>query len=332
VLRLDDRTGNVLTTIAAFAAVVAVAYTVRALIVAAVLGLLLAYLLEPIVAWLERLLSGHSRHARGMAIAAVYGIGALMAIGAAYSVVPAVVDQFHRLQESVPAVQARVDAVRGTGLGRAISGVMPGATRTVVSTVENGAWLLMAPVLAVFFLGDRAALLDGTVDLFARQGDRRRAKRTVQQVDLTLAGYTRAQLALAALSAAFYTIAMLVLRVPYSLALGILGGALELVPIVGWIVAATAILLSASVAGAQWVLMAVLIVAWRLVLNFVISPRIMGDRLDMKPSSVLVGLLIGSQVAGFAGAILSVPAIAVCRVVWQERTSRETAPAALVQR
>jgi len=54
VLTLDDRTGNVLTTITVFAAVAAIAYVANATIVVFVLALLLVYLLEPLVAWVER--------------------------------------------------------------------------------------------------------------------------------------------------------------------------------------------------------------------------------------------------------------------------------------
>jgi len=54
VFTLDDRTGNVLTTITLFAAVAAIAYVANATIVVFVLALLLAYLLDPLVAWVER--------------------------------------------------------------------------------------------------------------------------------------------------------------------------------------------------------------------------------------------------------------------------------------
>lgn len=330
-LTLDDRTGNVLTTIAAFAAVVGVAYKAHATLVAAILGLLLAYLLEPIVAWLARLLSKNA-HARGLAIGAVYGMGAVVAIAAAYSVVPVVIDEFRQLQASIPALAAQVDAMRGTGIGRVLSSAANGGTHVAVSAAEEGVWLLLAPVLAVFFLKDRDKLLEGAGDLIARRGDRRRAQRTIQEVDRTLAEYTRAQLALAGLSAAFYVIATMTLRIPSAFALGIMGGALELVPIVGWIIAAMGILLSAWLAGSHWILLAVLIVVWRLVQNFVNSPRIMGGHLQMSPLSVLVGLMLGGQIGGFAGAILSVPVIAVCRVLWLGRESADAAPAALVRR
>jgi predicted PurR-regulated permease PerM len=331
VFRLDDRTGNVLTTIASFAAVIAVAYTARETIVAGVLALLLAYILEPIVSWVERRLSNRS-HPRGLAIAAVYGVGAMVAIATADGLLPLVIDQFRALRASIPALAARADAMRGTGFGRTVSTATAGATRVAVSVAREAAWFLLVPVLAVFFLDDRAALLEAAVNLGARRGDPGRAQRTIQKVDHTLAEYTRAQLALAGLSAAFYLIMMLVLRVPCALALALIGGALELVPIVGWIIAAMGILLSAWLAGSHWILLGVLIVVWRLVQNFVNSPRIMGGHLQMSPLSVLVGLMLGGQIGGFAGAILSVPVIAVCRVLWLGRESADAAPAALIRR
>jgi predicted PurR-regulated permease PerM len=114
-------------------------------------------------------------------------------------------------------------------------------------------------------------------------------------------------------------------------ALGIIGGALEFVPVLGWIVAAIGMLLSAWLADAHWIWMAALIVMWRFVQNFVNSPRVMGDRLQLEPLTVLFALMVGSEVGGLAGAILSIPVVAVLRIVWTERASRDTSPVALVK-
>src|SRR5690349_12828923 len=62
--------------------------------------------------------------------------------------------------------------------------------------------------------------------------------------------------------------------------------------------------------------MAVLIVAWRLVQDYVNSPRSMGRSLKLPPLVVLVGFMIGGQVGGIAGIYLSVPIVAVLRTVW----------------
>jgi predicted PurR-regulated permease PerM len=124
---------------------------------------------------------------------------------------------------------------------------------------------------------------------------------------------------------------MVLLGVPYALGLGIVGAALEFVPVVGWLVAAAAILVSAWLVDAHWIWMAGLILGWRLVQNFVTSPRVMGGRLQMEPITVLFALMVGSQIGGFAGAILSIPAAAVFRIVWLDRTSRDPSAVTLVK-
>jgi predicted PurR-regulated permease PerM len=330
VLTLDQRTTSILTTIAAYAAVVAVVLVAHATLAAFVVGLLLAYLLEPIVAGVERLLPS-GWHARGVAIAVVYVIATVIVVIAGYSAAPTVANQFRRLATALPEVTARINEGGITSRSDLISSVTSRASQAAVSAVEDAAWLLVAPVVAIFFLGNRARYLDGAVDLLARRADRTRAKRTIQQVDQALAEYTRGQVVLAGLSAAFYGVCMVALGIPYALALALLGGALEFVPAVGWMAAAVAILASASHAHAHWIWMAVLIVAWRLLQNFANSPRVMGDRLRLEPMTVLFALMIGSQIDGLAGAILSIPAVAVWRVIWMEDVARDTSPVALVK-
>jgi predicted PurR-regulated permease PerM len=70
------------------------------------------------------------------------------------------------------------------------------------------------------------------------------------------------------------------------------------------------------------------IVVWRLVQNFVISPRVVGDRLQMEPITVFFALMAGGQIAGLLGVVLAVPVVAVARILWRERTSRQNAAAA----
>ena len=138
------------------------------------------------------------------------------------------------------------------------------------------------------------------------------------RVDTMLARYIRAQLALAALSFVFYTVSMLILGFPYAIALGVLGGALEFLPAVGWIASAAVILTIGFLTHAHWIWMAGLLMLWRLVQDYVNSPRIMGDNLELQPLTVIFALMVGGQLGGIAGLYLSVPAVAVLRIVWLE--------------
>lgn len=140
-----------------------------------------------------------------------------------------------------------------------------------------------------------------------------------------LAKYIRAQLALAGLSFVFYSVSMLVLGFPDAIALGLLGGVLEFLPAVGWIVSAGAILTIGFLTHSHWIWMAALLIVWRLVQDYVNSPRIMGGSLELQPLTVVFALMVGGQVGGVAGVYLAVPAVAVLRIVWLECFSSRNA-------
>jgi predicted PurR-regulated permease PerM len=157
-------------------------------------------------------------------------------------------------------------------------------------------------------------------------------ERVLRQVDAMLTKYVRAQLALAGLSFVFYSVSMLLLGFPYAMALGFLGGALEFLPAVGWITAAALMLTMGFLTHAHWIWMAVLLVIWRLFQDYVNSPRIMGKTLELEPLTVLVALMVGGQVGGIAGLYLSVPAVAVLRIVLLGFTEDRSAALVAVDR
>ena len=104
---------------------------------------------------------------------------------------------------------------------------------------------------------------------------------------------------------------------------------MEFLPAVGWIASAVVILTTGFLTHSHWIWMAGLLVVWRLVQNYVNSPRIMGNNLELQPLTVIFALMVGGQVGGIAGAYLSIPAVAVLRIVWLECFSTLESPATL---
>src|SRR5262249_26989748 len=199
----DDRTGNVLTTVALFAAGAAVAYAARDTLVLVILSLLVAYLVEPSVAWVEARLPARAA-GRTNAIAVVYSVGALLIAGAAYAAFPAIARQMRQLASAPDMLRRAADLSFIAQHKDTIAGAAERAVAAVVGAVERAGFLALAPIVAVFFLVNRSALIERTVDLFAGQRDRARVQRTVERVDTMLAGYIPARLPVAGLSAAFY--------------------------------------------------------------------------------------------------------------------------------
>lgn len=336
-LSIDDRAGNVVTTVALFSIAAAVLYLARSAFFILLLSLLFAYLLEPLVTFSQQ----HTRlgrRNRTWAIAQVYLAGFALLGGIGYGLGPVLLRQIKSLNAALPQILGGLSAGNAAvqlgakhGLSAAqqqqihewlarnhdfIARLFERGAASAAYIAESAIWLFVIPILAIFILRDGRQLADGVVDAVGRGRDHTRLKQIVAQVDSMLAKYVRAQLALAGLSFVFYTASMLLLGFPYAIALGLVGGALEFLPAVGWFASAAAILTIGFLTHAHWIWMALLLVLWRLVQDYVNSPHIMGENLQLQPLTVLFVLMVGGQVGGVAGLYLSVPAVAVLRIVW----------------
>jgi predicted PurR-regulated permease PerM len=350
---IDDRTGNVMTTLAIYLAAAAILYLARSAFFILLLSLLFAYLLEPAVALVQQ----HSRlgqRKRAWAIAQVYLVGIVVLSGLGYEFGPRLVGQIKNLNAAVPQIlqglsSGKTAADLGTrhGVSAAeqqrihdwlahnhdfIARVFERSAASAAHVSASAVWLFAVPILAIFILRDGRQLADSIVETVGRRRDQTMVKRILGQVDSMLGKYVRAQLALAGLSFVFYSASMLVLKFPYAIALGVLGGVLEFLPAVGWVASAAAILTIGFLTHAHWIWMAALLLLWRLVQDYVNSPRIMGNNLQLQPLTVLFALMVGGQVGGIAGLYLSVPAVAVLRIVWLGCSSIGSSPNSIANR
>jgi predicted PurR-regulated permease PerM len=336
---LDDRAGNVVTTVALFVAAATILYMARGSFLVLLLSLLFAYLIEPAVTWVQN----HSRVGRKnriWAIAQVYLIMALLLGSLGYKFGPHFVAQFKNFNAAVPGIlegissgkavanlegKLSLSATQQARIQEALTQHHGFITRAFGQGAEFAAyvaasaiWLFAIPIVAIFVLRDGGLIEDAIIEAAGRRGDGALVKRILQRVDTMLAKYIRAQLALAGLSFLFYGVAMLALRFPYAIALGFLGAVLEFLPAIGWIASAIAILTTGFLTHSHWIWMAGLLILWRVVQNYVNSPRIMGKNLELQPLTVVFALMVGAQVGGIAGIYLSVPTVAVLRIVWLE--------------
>jgi predicted PurR-regulated permease PerM len=336
-LSTDDRAGNVMTTVAVFVIVAAILYLARGVFFILLLSLLFAYLLEPAVTFIQR----HSRlgrENRTSAIAQVYLAGVLTLGSLGYEFGPHLVRQIKSFKAGVPQIleglsngksAANLGAKHGLDSAQQrrihdwlarnhdlITHIFERGAASAAYVAESAVWLFAVPILAIFILRDGRQSANAIVNAFARGRNNPAVKRILGQVDAMLAKYIRAQVALAGLSFVFYSVSMLVLKFPYAIALGFLGGILEFLPGIGWIASATVILTIGFLTHTHWIWMAGLLLLWRLVQDYVNSPRIMGNSLQLQPLTVLLALMVGGQIGGIAGLYLSVPTVAVLRIVW----------------
>jgi predicted PurR-regulated permease PerM len=125
--------------------------------------------------------------------------------------------------------------------------------------------------------------------------------------------YIRAQVILGGLSLIYCSTAMLELGFPNAIALGVMAGILEFIPIAGWMIAGVTIVSAGALAHAHWTWMLVLLCAWRILMDYLISPRVM--ELEIHPLLAIFAMMVGGAPGGIVGIYLSMPLVATLRVI-----------------
>ena len=179
-------------------------------------------------------------------------------------------------------------------------------------------WIILIPILAVFFLRDGRALSEGAIQTVDQRSQRQFLRGISEDISEMLASYIRAQLTLAIISLVVYIVVLEILRVPYAIVLGTLGGAMEFIPVVGPAVAALMILGVGFLTSYHHMLLLVIFLGlWRLVQDYVNSPRIMGGKMELHPLAALFAVLVGGEIGGVVGVYLSIPIMATLRIFWR---------------
>ncbi|HEU5401434.1 MAG TPA: AI-2E family transporter [Terriglobales bacterium] len=333
----DQRTARVILTVLLFAAVLGFLWLARKPLIIFLFAVLFAYLLEPLVAWVQP----RVRNSRGLAILSVYVVGlvGLGIIGALLG--PRVVDESQKLAHAAPKMYERIAsgdiawqlaARRGWSreTAQSIQQFLASHRDAVLNFVNslgargsklatNLGWLGLIPILAIFFLKDKARFSQAVQGLVDDTRERKLLRNVLSDLDEMLAHYIRAQLYLAAISGAVYTVVLgLVLRVPFGFALGIMGGLLEFVPVVGPLIAAIVILGVAFTTNYSHMLIVLLFLgAWRVIQDYVVSPHVLGGRVELHPLAAIFGVLVGAEIGGVVGVYLAIPAMAAIRILWR---------------
>lgn len=332
----DKRTAQALFTALVFALALLFLYSAWRAIIAFLFAIFFAYLLEAPVYRLSLWFRGR----RALAIAVVYLVfaGALTILFALAG--PPVIQEAQELAQQAPALVNNLSSgniVRQLGAQRgwshetverindfvrdhrqeAVAATQDLVLRAVKS-VQNTWWLLLVPILAIFFLKDGRRFGEILINSVEDPANRRIAAATVEEMNTMLGQYIRAQLLLAALATLVITFVLSALHVPYAIALGPAAGALEFIPVVGPVIGGLAVVAVAFMAGYQHLLvLLVFLLIWRGVQDYVTSPRIMGSTLELHPLAVLFGVFAGGEVAGVIGVFLSIPVLATLRILWR---------------
>jgi len=318
----------------AFALAIAcyLAWLLRAVLLLMYVSALAAVVLTPVVRATSRFRIGRVRPFKGRAILILLlaVAGGLTAFGfLAFPPVIRDLQEFgHEMPSRLPAMLEKLkripfaDQVNTDEVSTKIQDFISNAATYLLLSIKNWASAIfsiaMGLILAVYFI------LEGDVAYrwglsFFPPDKRPRLDAALQRAEVRMGQWLLGQGSLMLVLGLASTIVYVSLHVRYAYALGVLTGLLNIVPVLGAAVSIGLALLVAAIDSWGRVLgIAIFYLVWVQVENSFLVPRIMGTRVGLPGLSILVALLIGSELGGVLGAIVSVPTAVLVSVLLDE--------------
>ena len=319
-----------------------------------ILSIFFAYLVSPLVEFLRQPRTiGHRTieipKVAAIAIAYLIILGAVMLV--IFFIVPSLSNQFpefaaqakaywqsigNRSQELIEYSRSRrIPAPIVDAVNKAIPKVQEKVFTTATEFFSASLgyviylpWLILIPILAFFLLKDADSFRRSALLMLPRGRWRWRGDEFFQDINSTLAAYIRAQLTACVLIGFVCFLGFTILGLPGGLVMGFIAGVLEFVPLVGPLtVAIMAAVLAMFHAGPFNAFLVLLFLGvLRIVHDYVIYPRLIGQGIHLHPLAVIFAILAGEKLAGVAGIFLAIPVVAILTVFyrhWMEHRGSE---------
>jgi predicted PurR-regulated permease PerM len=318
-------------------------YIIRQTLFIFIVALLFAYLLWPLVNFLDQRLPGRSKIP---SLAIVYLLLLSIIIGGGIAVGTRVAAQASALSGRFPELLARLQQPGGPigamGFGERIFTevklqiaehskdliiLASNAVLNLLSHAEILLFIVLVPILSFFFLKDGRAIISSLLGVVTDEPRREIFNDIVEDLHLLLAQYMRSLVMLGLAASIAYSLFFWIIGMPYGLLLGVLAFFFEFIPLIGPLTSTVIVLLVAGLSGfghIVWIL--VFLAIFRLFQDYVLSPHLLSSGTKLHPLMVIFGVLAGGQLAGIPGSFLSVPVLATLRIVFRQVQKRHLTP------
>lgn len=321
-------------------------WSVKGALPAFFIGAALAFVLDPLVTWLQR--RGLPRWAGIVAsyagiVALVWALIAfavppiagqtrdfiahLPELGSAISNLQRGLQEWYQSLPLPPDLRETLDqSIAGAeaALGEAIRQILGPAVSTVLSAAGFVLGLVVIPVWLFFVLKDRERL-PAAVEGGLPEGWRPDAANVMALVSGVGGRWVRGQLILGFAIFLATTIGLTILTLvgfgefgQFTLVLALIAGVLEWFPIIGPVIAAVpAILIGLTISPAAAIAAVILYIAIQQLENNLLVPKVIGDAVDLHPAVMILALVAGGALFGIGGAILAAPTVALARDLYR---------------
>ncbi len=304
-------------------------YRIQEILFLLFVAVLLATAIEPLVNRLRR-----GPFNRGTGVLVVYTTIIVILGVPAYLVLPNVASQFGSFMETIPeridVLRPQIQTVVPRPLQRSVEGALDqigGGLRSpaapaqdqIVQAGETAAHTVLSFfsvfVLAFYWLLERASI-KRIILRTVRPQDARSVNTVWLEVEEKLGGWVRGQLMLMLAIGVMAGIGYTVIGLPNAVLLAVMAGLLEIIPMIGPFLAFTpAVIVGLFIDPSHAVIVAVYALIIQQIESNILVPRVMGHTVGVSPLTVLLGILIGSSLAGLPGAFLAVPIAGAVQVI-----------------
>lgn len=308
-------------------------YRVRVILVPFIFAFFIAYLLNPMVKFMEK-----RSFPKCWAILWVYlGVFVISGIVIIFGV-PHIVGELNKLIKDIPRLTAEVQGIAAHLQTKYSAFALPEGVRQVINerimhfqelllnavragtaslfkVVSYMVSLIIAPVFAFYMLKDSEGI-KSSLTLTIPRKYRSDILAIGRDIDEIISAFLRGHLLVCVIVGVLTGLGMYLIGLDFALIIGIIAGVAELVPFLGPVIAAIpALSLALLISRKTALLAAIVILVVQQLENAVISPKILGESMGLHPLVVIFAIMAGGELYGFLGILLAVPAAAALKVI-----------------
>jgi len=308
-----------------------VLWLARHVLVWVFVAIFLALALNPAVDWLQR--HGVRRRLLATTIAFLGALAVIVAIGATF--IPTLVNEVNDFIDALPGYVEDVTEGRGrlgfleteyqivekvqSAIDKGGASRLLGFSGTALAVTKGIVTIVIATItiafLTFFMLLEGPAWMGRFFSLLPERSQPR-WRAVGRDIYRTVGGYVAGNLLISLIAGVASTIVLLVMGVPYAIALGLLVALLDLIPLAG---AAIATILLSLIAFLHSVPAGIVVLVFFLVYqqieNHFLFPVVYSRTVQLSPLAVLIAVLIGAELAGILGALAAIPVAGTIQVV-----------------
>ncbi len=332
----SQKTGLIIT--AVLSGIFGFAYAVSDILLPFILAFVLAYLLHPAVLSLEK-----KGFPRWLATTSVMGLFGLFILSIVFIVVPILQAQILTLLSKAPFIisavwehikqlilytkenitQEQLSELSGT-VSQYILSALNSVATNAVKVVSGGvvffnvvSLFMITPIILFYVLRDWKDVEDQMASFIPKK-KKKEVLNLWREINTTLSGFIRGQSTVCLLLGLYYASGLSLIGLEYGLLVGFLAGILSFIPYFGFLTGVVlSVILGISMHAplSLWIAMGIVFVIGQILEGYVLTPKLVGDKVGLHPVWVIFALFAGGALFGFVGILIAVPVAAVIGII-----------------